>query len=464
MFRRLADRRATSGVLGLVSFQCAAGLALAFAIQRWPLPTVGVGVVAVMGGVAVRYRLRPFEIAVVLMPFMFYVPLAGKVNVSASDIVVVPVAVCAVLTVKRARHVAPGLRVGVLYAVILVSSMVVSIVVALLFIDGTDSVGAMLAIGKVVVCLVYFLVAVAFFTYEPARLRIRALRLWVGVALVIAVASIADQLGLLRWTGTSLRSTGTFQDPNLYASYLLATAVVATWLNVARHDRLIGWNNGVLALAVLTTASRGALATLGALVIVLATYRAVRGPNLWSVARGILGLVGLWTLSRVNLDSLFVVSRLNSPAGADSDIRFTLWSAGLRGWLEYPVTGLGPGGFERVSSSLANVSGDYVTHNTFISFLTEGGVLGVLAFIWVFVYVLARTVHTPWLGVGRKYVLVLGVATVACQMMTLNLQNARFIWVLAAFILSAASSGQPGADPSESRTEPTLAESLRSDG
>jgi O-antigen ligase len=138
--------------------------------------------------------------------------------------------------------------------------------------------------------------------------------------------------------------------------------------------------------------------------------------------------------SILGLDRLFFAS-----GDVNDDPRLSLWSLAIEKWLDAPVWGIGLGQFERFSGDAfrtARSSGlGYVTHNTFLFFLVAFGVLGLALFLAMMGWVVARLYAAPGLSRNAKHALMSGVVVLASQMMTLNLQNLRYVWVYFGLVL-----------------------------
>ena len=131
----------------------------------------------------------------------------------------------------------------------------------------------------------------------------------------------------------------------------------------------------------------------------------------------------------------------SSAANAGSDPRWNLWQQAVELWLDHPVLGIGLGQFTRFSHGLTPYVGDgvhgQVAHNTFLSFAAETGAVGALTFIAVLVFPVRMLIRSrPFPAPERA--LLIGVAVLSGMMMTLNLQNLRYVWVYLALVLVAS--------------------------
>lgn len=406
------------------------------------LPRLGLALaLALVALLAVRLlRLSTVELVVVTMPFMFFPPIGFLLNVSVADFLM-PVLV--VVTWPRVRDALDPFRHGVLrrftgLSAVLLFVMVLSGLVAALTLPVFDARDAVLDTMKLVVVLVYFLTLLAAFLMLPERRLLRVARLWVWCAVAQAAASLA---GLAPSDGT--RALGWFQDPNLYAGYLLTSVAVAFYL-VAR-DRLAAWPVLLLVLlaGVLATGSRGGLVAMAALLglAVVALLSSRIGTLL--MAGGVAGLAVLLFVPDILSRSLLpgVERLLTSSEAADTDPRWRLWNRAWELWTDHPLLGVGIGQYPEYSAGLTpfrNWTEGQVAHNTFLSFAAEGGVLGLLALCAVIGATALQVRRAAPLTRMQRAALLLGVVVIVVMMLTLNLQNLRYVWAFLAFAVAAA--------------------------
>jgi len=398
-------------------------------------------------------RLSTVELVVVTMPFMFFPPIGFLLNVSVADFLM-PVLVVA--TWPRVRDALDPVRRGVLrrftgLSAVLLFVMLLSGLVAALTLPVFDARDAVLDTMKLVVVLVYFLTLLAAFLMLSERRLLRAARLWVWCAVAQAAASL---VGLAPSDGT--RALGWFQDPNLYAGYLLTSVALAFYL-VAR-DRLTGWPVLLLVLlgGVLATGSRGGLVAMAALLglAVVALLSSRIGTLL--MAGGVAGLAVLLFVPDILSRSLLpgVERLLTSSEAADTDPRWRLWNRAWELWTDHPLLGVGIGQYPEYSAGLTpfrNWTEGQVAHNTFLSFAAEGGVLGLLALCAVIGATALQVRRAAHLTRMQRAALLLGVVVIVAMMLTLNLQNLRYVWAFFAFAVAAAATRDP--EPDDVRAE-----------
>src|SRR5699024_5255459 len=117
----------------------------------------------------------------------------------------------------------------------------------------------------------------------------------------------------------------------------------------------------------------------------------------------------------------------------DEDVRFRLWAAAIDVWLHAPAVGVGLGQFVVSSEDLLGSAGGVLAHNTYLSVLAEGGVVGSALYAAVpalaVIGLLRRgdTIARLLLSSG------VGIAVMAAS---LNLQNFRPIWLFIALAVA----------------------------
>jgi len=186
------------------------------------------------------------------------------------------------------------------------------------------------------------------------------------------------------------RASGTFQDPNYFASMLLLGLLPGIALALSDLKRwwwlivpILGAAGGVFA-----SVSRGALAAFAVGLMVLLLWRRAR----W-IAVTLVAVFALLTALNLNpaLQServTVVQDRLATlgEIGTQRDLRPRLWGAALEIGTEHPFFGVGWSGFEREANRRGvfdsrNARAIENVHNIPLSFLAETGVIGLAAFM-----------------------------------------------------------------------------------
>lgn len=437
------------GSVGLVAGAVAAAAATGVLVAA--RPRLGMLLIAAFAVAALvrALRLSLTELVLVTMPLMFFPPIGFLLNVAVADFLM-PVLVVLVWTgntrASLDREQRAVVRRCTSLAWILLFVTLLSGLVGALRVDQFNLLEATLDTMKLVVVLVYFVTLLVAFMALTDRGRLRAARIWVWCAVAQSVCSL---VGLVPSDG--VRSLGYFQDPNLYAGYLLSSIALLFYV-VARH-RMTAWPVALLLLfgGVLSTGSRGALAAAAVLL-------AISAIGLLSSRIGTLLMAGTTVLVAVLLFVPDILSRLVLPGvdrlltsaeNAGTDPRWRLWGRAWELWLDHPLLGVGVGQFTEYSVGLTPFrqwTEGQVAHNTFLSFAAEGGIVGLLAFSAILVaavWFVHRSVH---LTKVQRMALVIGVLVIVVMMMTLNLQNLRYVWAFLAFAIATAASADPSDD------------------
>lgn len=426
-------------------------------------------VAVIVGSVALATGFTTtLDVLVVLSPLMFFRS-GSTLHLSAADAVLPVMALDLSVRSTRRRSIRLDgwvvLYVTALLAVILASALAAS----------ASAAGFSLSLGvanilKMTVAFAYMTVVSTHVAATPLRETARALRVWGWTAALMAAGSVLWELG-----GPGLvphdseRSNGFFQDPNLYAAYLLLSLAVVLAREAMGHVRETPLLLVLVCSGVFTTASRSAAATLAALVVIAALTVRMRVVR---VVFGCVGAVGLgliiWGLTNPSAVSyLPALNRFtNATQQSDNEFRLLLWSRGFQLWQDHPVLGVGIGQFGRYTEDIGgvlNTGAGYVAHNTFISFLAETGTIGIALCLAGFlaIYTVAKR-HSSRRESVRS-ALAVGVLAVVLQMLTLNLQNVRYVWIYFGVVIGLAAchsrSPDAGGPTADARSGPTVPES-----
>jgi hypothetical protein len=271
--------------------------------------------------------------------------------------------------------------------------------------------------------------------------------LWVAIASLVAVGTLADaHFGVL---GGNLaggqRALGTFENPNMYGSYLVVAFFVAC--AGAATGRPILW----LALPVLfagirATASNGALlgflGGIAALVVALPMSRSVTWAGAALIVAALaIAVVGIWREPLTHAATEVFGRERGAVGGAalkGYGERYPLWLDALDQIRAAP-TGVGPGNFNVRGGR--NSRTHLSAHNEYLGMLTERGPLGLLGWCGIVlgVFGLVRRLGdeaargVPTLAVVGLYGFAGAIITHA---FVIELSHFRHVWL--AFALLAA--------------------------
>lgn len=432
------------------------GAGLALRGSTWILPDglLGGGIALIVCAPIARSMLEPL---VVSSPFMFYTlsPVGGILTVGSSD-ALLPIFVFLMLfgaALARGRRpavvrppVPAAMPMIVLTVLLCTASTVLWTVLSPDFLAArsiADTVKLAAGVGYLVV--VFVLVR-----REGLEGALRSFRLWGWTATALSLGSLAGITGAVEIIPSDgYRSLGYFQDANLYAGYLLVSLSVLIFLGT-RPGASSPWlpvQAVVILGGIVTTGSRGGMLSL-ALLVAFATLiiNSARLRLMVLAGTGVVTAAGWWLLANrdsgvtvLGLDRLFFASKTQA---VEDDPRVALWVRAIEKWLDAPVWGIGAGQFERFSGDVFRVAKSsglgYVTHNSFLFFLVSFGVLGFGLFMYLLWWILRDLYRAPHLDRNGKHALASGVVVILSQMMTLNLQNLRYVWIYFGLVLGVA--------------------------
>jgi O-antigen ligase len=165
----------------------------------------------------------------------------------------------------------------------------------------------------------------------------------------------------------------------------------------------------------IVTYTRGAwIGFAGGVLTVAATVRRGR----WALVGGLLLLVAGALVSPYELRHRFL--SMADPEEAGVRERIYMWKSGLAMWRERPILGVGPGGVKRDyvryarEEALKKRTGH--VHNTPLQILVERGVLGLAAWLWVWIafyaHAIRRLRRLPAEAVAERALVVGGIAAI----------------------------------------------------
>jgi O-antigen ligase len=243
------------------------------------------------------------------------------------------------------------------------------------------------------------LAAALYVTADAVREPDAADRLLLGLTLAVAVAAVVGllQVGLCpapdtpptrpRWLYHRCDRAHGFFSIYMTLAGVLSLVLLATLprlLPPGAARRRLGAQWLVMLWALIVTYTRGAwIGFAGGVLTVAATVRRGR----WVLVGGLLLLAASALMAPYELRHRFL--SMADPEEAGVRERIYMWKSGLAMWRERPILGVGPGGVKR----------DYVryareeavkkrtghVHNTPLQILVERGVLGLAAWLWLWI-------------------------------------------------------------------------------
>jgi O-antigen ligase len=149
----------------------------------------------------------------------------------------------------------------------------------------------------------------------------------------------------------------------------------------------------------------------------------------------VIGLLGLMligsTISWYFAQHPFLLTRIERTGENERSVddRLALWTAARDAFYEHPVLGIGYGQFRYYASARAGTV-EKVTHETYLSFAAELGLIGLIIFVWMMSAVLVAALR--WrLTVGDGLSTICFAFVFACCIQALfnNVDQFRSLWI-----------------------------------
>ena len=373
---------------------------------------------------------------VVSLPFMFYTGATGSLHIAVADFIFVVLAIASLHQPMTERQTV-ALRPLLMFALIVMTVVVNSAFVASIVDPAFSMTLAVMNAFKVVVVLAYAAVFALYASRTEENAVGSLFRTWAWTATAVSwatIATAADLVDVVPHDG--VRSSGFMQDPNLYGGYLVVSisAVVAAEVMRRSHWSLVQLIS--LVAGIVLTASRGALGSLALVVVVAVLLVASWSFRVLLVGVGCLAVVLLYTVGSGPVGRWLhpSVERLNATSGRllGEDPRWRLWARALSVWNDHPLFGVGIGQFGRFTIDVNGLDDNdvgQIAHNTFLSFLVETGVFGLVLCVAGLVFTAVRLYRDRRLSLRLRHSLALGLLAISTEMFTLNFQNVRYVWV-----------------------------------
>lgn len=303
---------------------------------------------------------------------------------------------------------------------------------------------------------VFYLLGIAVLTYNVASSRERFARAagatLVTTAVTVAASSVgvvlfflglrARDVNLVLWGYGSLppgnypRLQGFFANGNMLCNFLILASMLALWARSA--GRLSVRAFLALAAGICVTAAFTISPGLGGLALAVGLWWHLRQPRsklgIVALAGGVLAAVGFVALAAVEL----------SRGALRPSVRLRVWQGSFRTFVENPLLGRGVG-TETTVVEYVNLAGlkERLTeaHNIWLSVAAQEGILGLLGFGSIVVWLLWRWRRaTPTDATNAAARTALGCALVGAILMqglTGALEDARHVWVLFGLMAAA---------------------------
>jgi O-antigen ligase len=302
---------------------------------------------------------------------------------------------------------------------------------------------------------VWFLACADFFA-RTRRLG-ATIAVWAAIAGVLGVASFADLHAHVaggRLLEGAARARGTFENPNMFGSYLVVTFFL-TWAAAAAGRRWLFWALPPLVLGVLATRSNGAMLSLliGTATTILVRPSPHRRRQIGlALAAGALAVAAIapWYQQVADAAADTFGRERGEVGGAvlkGYEERTALWREAARAYVAHPA-GMGPGNFMYLSGE---ESGTYnSSHNDYIAMLIERGPIGLVGWCVLLVAMggFVRALRHAGPGTALAWAPLAGlVASVASHAVVVELFHFRHVWLAFALVVAATRMAAGSAAP-----------------
>jgi len=209
--------------------------------------------------------------------------------------------------------------------------------------------------------------------------------LWVFSIVAVISATVAIQQGSIgEDIDTSIRTGGLSEGANSAGRYFVVGMIFFVYLRTMEQNQLLRFISGlgilITFLGVFYTVSRTSMVLLFTAIGLIILLNPQKKLNFTLIIVFMAGILILTFLS----DTVFKILGSIIPAisqGTDTiGLRYKLWDAGFRMWLDHPITGVGIGMYPHELPYYARGIPQYylhlVAHSTYVQLLSETGIVG----------------------------------------------------------------------------------------
>jgi O-antigen ligase len=392
-----------------------------------------------------------YNLIVLLLPLMVYLHVGLTFNFSFSDLLL-PIACLITLPIFIENKNAFSNKYSYLlfYLYLLTFALTISFIKPMFFsINEFELSTAISNIMKIVINFVYlYIFLIYFMNYEKTSDKSYTfLKVWNFISIIFSLLCIIGvilyYLGITTNLTFGFRATGTFEDPNLAASFLIISLGFCLSYNNSPNSnkKRIPINLLLILFALLLTSSRGGVLGLGVGFILVVLIN-LTNKGIKQIAKIVVFLIVLITIILL-INYIYPLDIVNTSLGRISNIsteesgtnlRLLLWRTALTLWQDNPFLGVGFGQYlhnaQEINSSIVNIP-----HNTYLSFLAETGIIGFMSFFSLPIYLFYKLFIWVKKGEVTSIFLFVSLSGILVQAFTINLENFRCLWIFYAFIL-----------------------------
>lgn len=202
----------------------------------------------------------------------------------------------------------------------------------------------------------------------------------------------AGAVGLIGFIGGSTRVSGPLGDPNDFAFFMVGALPLALVLRRSARRPFV-WDLAavVIAGATVGTLSRGALAALVAMLVYAVVAGVIRARVVAAIVAAIVVLLAVVAVTDPGLIGNSLAQK-GHVASQNVDERLIRWRVTAEMTVDYPVLGIGPGGFKLnydhyVDPASADILHQLdVAHETYLEVSAELGLIGLAVFLAILWY------------------------------------------------------------------------------
>lgn len=398
------------------------------------------------------YKINMYDLITILLPVMFYIHVPFTINVSVSDFIM-PFLFYNYFAYRsnyENETEKKAMNIILKYGLILIWIMGISLINLFMILNDALLFQAIASIAKIVICFMYAMITLKYLISNGSE---RFLKVWyyagMGFCILMIVGVIAYSKGIdlgLTFAGT-FRATGTFEDPNLAASYLfLIFSFVTTYcFKKKKYIRLL-ISILIIFICILLTSSKGALVSFTCTLVALVIISILKCDF-----KTVFKLVVMITILYITISLLYnkyefiremlepIFTRLEEFTGniqGDQSLshRAFLWDTALELGMKYPILGVGVEQFRPTATILTGTNVWNIVHNTYLTFWAETGILGITAFLWLPINIFFRLIRQLEKNKCIPFYL-FSVCAIAVSMYSVSLQNFRVLWVFISYLV-----------------------------
>lgn len=398
----------------------------------------------------IKRKMDIIQIFIFCIPFMFY--LAGF-NTSVSDLLIPIVFIWIILNkskmnIKNNNYIHCSGKIWSLLKIYCITILIILCMgvfhVLLLNVTTMEIVSSIRDLIKIVICIIYVGIFSYLFKNYNEYFEDLFLNTWKYSSLVISIMCIAGVFLYINginnnWT-EAYRAKATFDDSNLAASYLLVSLGLVSILNYKESKNVIKMNSVLIIIAIVLTASRGAyialvLSILYPIILCMAKKDITTLKKIIKIIMPFIIIISIIILLNPQVFEKAISRGSSSEKSLLEDGRFKIWIGGIYMWMTSPFIGIGVSRFYyNIYETVFSTGRRVLAHNTYITFLSEVGIIGLISFLWLPIIIIRKISIVIRDSKDISYFFLLfTVLSIYISAISINLQNFRVMWIVLAY-------------------------------